>query len=167
MLLPLAWLRRARAGASHVPTFVKEHSMTSNSRQSDTGLETLTRGLGWASVALGVPPLIRPAEVTNAIGVGDGPKQRLLARFVGARELVHAAGLLGPLAGSAWVWTRVAGDAMDLTALGIALRRHNGKGLHRTLGATAAVAGITAVDVYAAIRQLRAARTGTGVELTA
>jgi uncharacterized membrane protein len=126
----------------------------------------MTRALGWASLGLGVPPLLRPAEFTRVIGVGDGQRQELLARFVGARELLSAAGLLGPLADPAWVWTRVVGDAMDLSMLGLALSKHNGKGLRRTIAATAAVAGITAVDIYTGVRQVRTARRGNGVELT-
>ena len=65
---------------------------------------------------------------------------------------MHAAALLGSRAPSRWVWTRVAGDAVDLTALTRALRNHDRRGLSRTVAATAAVAGITAVDVYTAVR---------------
>jgi uncharacterized membrane protein len=142
--------------------------MTSTSPDDDKGLGTLTRALGGASVALGVPPLLRPEMIVRAIGVGDGPKQRMLATAVGARELLSAAGLLLPVVGGpAWVWTRVAGDAMDLSVLGLALSRHDGKGLRRTIATTAIVAGITAVDVYAAVRHAKAVRRGSGIELTA
>jgi uncharacterized membrane protein len=85
---------------------------------------------------------------------------------VGARELVHAAGLLTPRLHPRWVWTRVAGDAIDLAALGQALRRHDGRGRRRTLAATAAIAAITAVDVYAAVRSSRHGK-GSRMELTA
>jgi uncharacterized membrane protein len=131
-----------------------------------TSKDPLTRALGWTSVALGVPQLLRPDAVARAAGVGAGPKQRAVATAVGLRELVHAAGLLGP-PGAPWVWTRVAGDAMDLTALGRALRRHDGRGLRRTMGATAAVAGITVVDIYAALRSAKGRSKETSMELIA
>jgi uncharacterized membrane protein len=53
---------------------------------------------------------------------------------------------------------------MDLGLLGRALKNHDGRGRERTVAATAAVAGITGIDVYAAITRSR--RT-TVVELTA
>jgi uncharacterized membrane protein len=56
------------------------------------------------------------------------------------------------------VWTRVAGDAIDLAALGAGLSSRNAS---RARGAAAAVglAGITAVDVVAAVK---AQRNGNG-----
>lgn len=134
----------------------------SNRRRNDR----LTRTLGWASLGLGVPQLLRPASVTRAVGVGEGPKQRAVATAVGARELVHAAGLLSNRVPPGWVWTRVAGDAMDLTVLGRALRHHDGRGRARTKVAAAAVAGIAVVDVYAGVRSRRQKRKNT-LELTA
>jgi uncharacterized membrane protein len=114
-----------------------------------------------------VPQLLRPGTVTRAVGVGDGAKQQAVTVAVGARELVHAAGLLSPKIGAKWVWTRVAGDALDLASLGRALRRHDGDGFRRTVAATTAVVGITAVDVYTALRQHRTSRKENNVDLTA
>ena len=73
---------------------------------------------------------------------------------VGVRELAAAAGLLG-WRHPAWLWARVGGDAMDLGLLGQALKNHDGRGLARTATATALVAGITAVDLYAAVTRSR------------
>jgi uncharacterized membrane protein len=47
---------------------------------------------------------------------------------------------------------------MDLALLGRALANHDKQGLRRTAAAMAAVAGITAVDVYAAVRRTGAQR---------
>lgn len=116
--------------------------------------DRLTRLLGWASTGLGIAPLLAPGEFGKAIGVGDAPRQRAAVAVVGARELAAAAGLLGP-GGPAWLWARVGGDVMDLGLLGWALKNHERRGLRRTVAALAAVAGITGVDVYAAVSRSR------------
>jgi uncharacterized membrane protein len=128
--------------------------------------ERLARSLGWASIGLGIPQLLRPDAVTRVTGVGAGTRQRAVTTAVGARELLHAAALLGSRTPSRWVWTRVAGDAVDLTALVRSLRRHDGRGLARTVGATTAVAAITAVDVYTAVLGSRRRERKPGMELS-
>jgi uncharacterized membrane protein len=85
-------------------------------------------------------------------GADDSSLARVLVPFVGVRELFHATVLLGSRVPGPWVWTRVAGDAMDLTTLGRAVARHRGARRRRAMTATAAVAGITAVDLYTAVR---------------
>jgi uncharacterized membrane protein len=76
---------------------------------------------------------------------------------VGIRELAAAAGLLA-YGSPVWLWGRVGGDVMDLVLLGRALAHHDKQGLRRTAAAAAAVAGITAVDVCAAVRRTAAQR---------
>ncbi|MFC7909196.1 SRPBCC family protein [Streptomyces nigra] len=110
-----------------------------------------------------MPQVVAPADFTRALGVGDAPRHRSAATAVGVRELVAAAGLLGrphPV----WLWGRVGGDLMDLTMLARALRNHDGRGLGRTVAATAAVTAITATDVYAAVTRTRGSKP---MELTA
>jgi uncharacterized membrane protein len=141
--------------------------------------DNLTRVLGWASVGLGAPLLLAPAGSAKALGIEDGSRQRAVLAGVGARELAAAAGLLGqrsPL----WLWSRVAGDLMDLALLGrelnsprparglkAVLRGNGGSGRSRTAAATAAVALITAVDVYAAASRSRRSGREPAVTLTA
>lgn len=116
--------------------------------------DLLTRGLGWASAALGVPQLAAPGAFARGLGVGDAPRHRLATITVGAREMVAAAGLLAR-PHPAWLWARVGGDAMDLTLLGRALKGRDGRRLNRTALATAATAGIAATDLYAAVTRTR------------
>src|SRR5437588_443701 len=94
------------------PTFCISCSFTKNvrstrpraaARTDSDHVERLARALGWASVGLGLPQLLRPGAVTRAVGVGDGAKQQAVTAAVGARELVHAAGLLTPRIGARWV----------------------------------------------------------------
>lgn len=132
-----------------------------NARQQRDGLAW---GLGWVSLALGVPTALAPGGFARAIGVGDAARHRGATVFVGVRELAAAGGLLST-ASSGWLWARVGGDAMDLGMLGRALMNRDGRERNRTFAALAAVAGITVVDLYAAITRSRTTTNET--ELTA
>jgi uncharacterized membrane protein len=115
-------------------------------------LEGLARGLGWVSLGLGAVQLSAPDMVRRMSGVDDSSLSRVMVPVVGVRELFHTAVLLGSRRPGPWVWTRVAGDVMDLATLGCAVSYRRGKRRRRAMTATAAVAGITAVDLYTAIR---------------
>ena len=119
-----------------------------DSRRSATGL---VRGLGLASVALGAPMLLRTDEVAKVAGLDDDPSWRPLIRAVGVRELVAALLLLA--GGHRSVWFRVAGDAMDLALLGAAVPDRSGERERRVRRATAFVAGVTLLDLVAALRR--------------
>ena len=116
--------------------------------------DRVMRMLGWFSAGLGVPQVSMPGGFAKAIGVGNGRRQRAAMIFVGTRELTAAVGLLWQ-GKPGWLWGRVAGDIMGLSMLGRALKNHDGKGISRTIAATAAVAGITGVDLYAAVTRMR------------
>jgi uncharacterized membrane protein len=117
--------------------------------------DRLARALGCASLGLGVVPLTAPNAVSVLSGVDDSPWARITVRLVGVRELFHAAVLLGSRRPAPWVWTRVAGDALDLTLLGCSLTNRTGRRRRRVMAVMAAVAGITAVDLYTALRGSR------------
>ncbi|MCW2879036.1 MAG: putative rane protein [Sphaerisporangium sp.] len=115
----------------------------------------LACALGWASLGLGIVQLAAPGAVSRLSGVDDSAWARTGVRLVGVRELMHAAVLLGSRRPAPWVWTRVAGDAMDLTVLGRAMAKRTGWRRARVMAAMAAVAGITATDLYTATRANR------------
>ncbi|WP_282285494.1 SRPBCC family protein [Micromonospora sp. WMMD998] len=136
------------------------------------------RGLGWMSLGLGVTQLAAPDTVRRISGVDDFATSRAVVQLVGARELVHAAGLLTSRRKGIWAWTRVLGDAMDLAALGIAIAHRSGRRRRRLVGVTGAIIGITVVDLLTAAqatrskevgsaRAARGARRGGFMELTA
>jgi uncharacterized membrane protein len=125
---------------------------TSRREDHDVLTRRLSRALGGFSLGLGLVQLIAPRAVNRLSGVDDSAAAHLVVPMVGVRELGHAAALLVSRKPEPWVWTRVAGDAMDLTALGRALLQRRGTRRMRVAVATAAVVGITAVDVYTAIR---------------
>jgi len=117
----------------------------------------VARGLGLASLALGVPQVAAPDRFAEAVGSTPTPQTRDLTRSIGLRELSAAAGLLVRGSSPTWLWSRVAGDVMDLVLLGRALRS-GARG--RTVAATVAVAGRTAVDLAAARRSAPRAAAG-------
>jgi len=118
--------------------------------------EKIARGLGWFSIGLGLAEIAAPRTLAKLIGVrGD---HNGLLRMLGMREIASGVGILaerrpaGPLA--AWMWSRVGGDAIDLAMLGAALRsRKSGQG--RVVAATAAVAGVTALDLICSLQLSR------------
>jgi uncharacterized membrane protein len=115
-------------------------------------LNGLARGLGWASMGLGAVQLTAPDTVRRMSGTDDSLPARVVVPLVGVRELFHTAVLLGSRIPGPWVWTRVAGDAIDLTVLGRAVAHRRGARRRRAMTATVAVAGITAVDLFTAVR---------------
>src|SRR5690606_22210499 len=67
------------------------------------------------------------------------------------REIASGVGILTQKNPTPWVWGRVAGDVMDLAVLGLAARSYPLR-TPLILSAAAAVAGVTALDIFAAER---------------
>jgi len=117
---------------------------------------TLVKGLGGASLGLGLGEILTPGKVAAAAGIDETSRSRFVIRALGLRECGHAAALL--FGSGKLVWTRVVGDVVDLTLLGAALAKsRNGRPTRRRRGAVSAVAlaGIGAADLYAALRVTR------------
>jgi uncharacterized membrane protein len=105
--------------------------------------------LGWFSIGLGIAQLLAPRRVAQAAGV---PDQGNLMRAVGVRELASGVGILARPRPANWLWSRVAGDAMDLAMLGMAARStHTYDQRRRGALATAAVAGVAVLDLLSSI----------------
>lgn len=111
---------------------------------------TLVRVLSGASFGLGVSELVAPGKVAAIAGVDDTRRSRRVIRALGVRECGHGAALLaGP---PELVWTRVAGDVLDMALLiaGVVAR---GPGRRRQGVISAALlSGIAGLDLYAALR---------------
>lgn len=110
----------------------------------DGNEERLAQGLGYLSIALGVAELAAPRSFARLIGVSE---HRFWLRLVGLREIASGVGILTQQKPAGWLWARVAGDIMDLALLGMAFTSDGAKP-QRVAAATAAVAGITALDVF-------------------
>jgi uncharacterized membrane protein len=114
----------------------------------DIGPERVARALGWFSIGLGLAQLLAPRAVARLWG-SDGRHSGLI-RCSGVREI--ASGLLifsqgkRPVAG---VWSRVAGDAMDLAALSAAAASPRSSKTGVALAA-ANVLGVGALDLLCA-----------------
>ncbi len=127
-------------------------------RPKGDGAERLSRALGWFSLGLGVTQLLAPRTISRAAGVDDHPG---LLRAVGLREIASGVGILSQPKATGWLWSRVAGDAMDLALLGIAATAPGKSGTRRRRVAmvTTAVAGIAALDLLSSLKQMRPAAT--------
>jgi len=104
------------------------------------------------SLGLGLAELLTPGGIATLIGVPNTRRTRLVLRALGARELLAGVGLLARPRSAGWLWSRVLGDAMDLTLLGDGFNQKRAK-VGRLIAATAAVAGVTAIDTFSAARQ--------------
>ena len=110
--------------------------------------DQVARALGWFSVGLGLSQILVPRAVGRLVGVRPRP---WLFRLFGLRELASGIGILSQSQKSPWLKARVAGDAIDLLSLGAAM---TGDGTRKGSLAlsTAAVAGVTAVDVLCSVQ---------------
>ncbi|MER8902421.1 MULTISPECIES: hypothetical protein [unclassified Mesorhizobium] len=105
----------------------------------------LARKLGWFSIALGVAELVGAERIAGALGMRG--KEDLI-RAYGAREI--SSGILSlSVDKQAGLWSRVAGDGLDIATLLTAYRHGNPKRDNVGL-ALAMVAGITLLDIIGA-----------------
>ena len=110
----------------------------------------LARALGWFGIGLGLAEVAVPRGIATLVGVrGD---HSLLIRLLGMREIASGIGILTQRTPTEGVWARVGGDALDLACLGAAFLAPRAR-QDRVAAATAAVLGVTLLDVLCA-RQL-------------
>lgn len=118
--------------------------------------QLLARGLGWFGIGLGLAELLAPRKIKQATGIDY---DRRLLQLLGLREIVSGIGILTQSRRTPWVWSRVAGDAVDMGVLGTAMFSNRSE--RRRAGiALAAVAGVTAVDVLNAVQLSRNGTNG-------
>ena len=115
--------------------------------------EQVAKGLGWFSIGLGTAEVVMPDRMASLTGVRNHPD---LFRTYGLRELGAGMGILTQRRSAGWIWARVAGDALDLASLGFAMTTKRAD-RHRLAYTTAAVAGVTALDIACALRLSRGA----------
>lgn len=125
---------------------------------SDLQMENrIANGLGWFSIALGLAEIAAPRSVAKLIGIPDGGRTSTVLRVYGMREVAAGVGILLQDNPSAWLWARVGGDLLDMSSLGKAIASDDTE-RGRAGAAAAAVAGITALDIYCAQRLSTAAQ---------
>ncbi len=117
----------------------------SSGPSSMSSADRLARSLGWFSIALGALELFAPRRVTRTLGM-EGREG--LVRAYGVRELL--AGVLTlSVEKRAGLWSRVAGDGLDMATLVGELRPSNRRAGNVFL-ALLMVGGVTALDYMAA-----------------
>ena len=119
--------------------------------------EKLADFLGWFSVGLGVSQIVMPRVVSKICGIDDSDGNTVLMRALGMRELTSGVGILTQKHPTNWVWSRVAGDALDLSLLVLTALRNPDRRA-RTAFAAANVLAVAAPDVSESVRLSR--RTG-------
>ena len=133
--------------------------MSTNSRTGlpHTSAKRLAKGLGWFSVGLGLAELLAPRAIASISGVS---KERTgLIRLYGLRELASGIAIFSQKQPTEAMWARVAGDALDLTSLGVACTSPDAKRGRITL-ATANVLAVTALDVICAMQLSNGSKQG-------
>jgi len=107
--------------------------------------DRLAKALGWFSIGLGLAEVIAPRRITHALGIQGS---EALVRAYGVREITS--GLLSlSTEKNVGLWSRVAGDGVDIATLLTALRQDNPKRDNVALALTM-VAGVTVLDIAGA-----------------
>jgi uncharacterized membrane protein len=101
------------------------------------------------SLGLGLAQFLAPQTMSKICGIKDAEGNASFMRALGAREISHGVAILSRQQPEKALWSRVAGDALDLALLGkVMANPENSRG--RALFATANVLAVTALDVMAA-----------------
>ncbi len=134
-----------------------------NSARSSNGAisqeEGLANGLGLFGICLGLAELVVPRRLARTIGAP--PAYHRMIRAMGLREIASGVSILTQRTPTTGVWSRVAGDLIDLACLGVASTSKHAN--HPRLAATtAAVAGATLLDFACAQQLSRGMRTRNG-----
>ncbi len=152
---------------AHTGAHAGEHAVDWSPDQVESGAEAgggssaagvLARGLGLFSLGLGVAQVLAPQRVVSMVGAPVTQTSLLVTRVMGVREIAHGLGVITSSRPAPWLWTRVAGDAIDMGLLGRSMNAAGAKPA-RVAGAMAAVAGTAAADLYDSVSLSRSDET--------
>ncbi len=143
-------------GAQEFDTIQPDHRIQRRRREEgehngngyNSSAQRLARGLGWFSIGLGFAELFAPKAVARIAGLKS--EDTGLIQLYGLREIASGVAIFmqGDRPAEA-VWSRVAGDAMDLASLGVAFTSPESNKARLSF-ATANVVAVTALDVICA-----------------
>jgi hypothetical protein len=106
--------------------------------------DSLAQFLGWFSIGLGTAQLLAPKMVCRLVGASGQGASRTVMRLMGLRELTQGVGILTRPRPTAWLWSRVAGDWVDLSLLALTAVKNRRA---RTAFAIANVLAVTMPDI--------------------
>src|SRR5690349_232106 len=92
----------------------QKRSRTNSDMQTEN---RIANGLGWFSIGLGLAELVAPQACAKLIGVPDEGRSKTVLRVYGIREVAAGVGILLQDNPCQWLWARVGGDLLDLSAL--------------------------------------------------
>jgi hypothetical protein len=110
------------------------------------GGEPLATSLGLFSVGLGLWELTDPRGVAEISGV---PYPGTL-RAYGVREIASGLGILANRRPAGWLWSRVAGDVLDVATAAAAYAEGDADRRRKVVRTLTALLGVTVLDVVAA-----------------
>jgi len=119
---------------------------TARPGRSQSSYDTLARGLGYFSIALGVAELVAPAAICRAAGVRG---LESIVRGYGAREIATGVAILASHYPKPWIWTRVVGDVADIATVAAGVQQDKQSRGRSTL-ALASLAAVTLMDLACA-----------------
>ena len=116
-----------------------------NRHHDESGVDArAVKGLGWASIGIGLAEIAAPGKVQELLGIEDRPSHRGILRVLRVRELMHGYALLTEDKPSREmtnsVWARVAGDVLDTAVLGVAATKTQAPGRFAAVAAAGAPA---------------------------
>ena len=105
--------------------------------------------IGMFALGLGSAQLAAPQAVAGVAGIQQS--NDLVMRALGARETASGVAIMAQPANPAWLWARVAGDAIDIALLVAALRNERNE-RSRVMASLGFVGVVTLLDVLCAQR---------------
>ncbi|HYO94976.1 MAG TPA: SRPBCC family protein [Polyangiaceae bacterium] len=140
-----------RAGSRREWQLQEGRSLGPSRSSARDGGEGRAKGLGWFSIGLGLAQILVPGEIARLIGARDDERTRKTLQGIGFREVTSGIGILTQPRPAGWLWSRVAGDLMDLALLGKTLNTPHAD-RSRVAAATAAVVGVAVLDTMSALQ---------------
>ena len=119
--------------------------------------DSLAQFLGWFSLGLGTAQAVAPRVVCRLVGADADGRAPAVMRALGVRELAQGTGILVRPRPKTWLWSRVAGDVLDLSLLAATAVKNRRL---RTAFAIANVVAVTVPDVYESRFMSRRGRRG-------
>ncbi len=130
-----------------------------NNDRSMTPAMRASRLLGWVSFGIAAAELLAPRRVARAVGMNEGSAP--LLRAYGAREALAGVGAHSVYPVPA-LWSRVAGDLLDIGTVAVGSRQQDGSRDRRAWIAIAVLAGVTAIDAIVAAKLAAETKEGKG-----